>query len=144
MSCRKSEVGASQTNREDGLDFNPPDAMLPRAPQRHSVFQGARALDMHDSSGDWHLRGRLSSSPRSWNETGALTGQVGDLRGLLDTAAGENSQLARDRRHWSSAPRRLVDRSRTARGKCKRATSTIMEMLSPVTTKRSARPSSPR
>jgi hypothetical protein len=53
-----------------------PAELLPRAPQRHSVFKGARALSLHEDGGDWQLQGRLSSSPRSWNETGELRGQI--------------------------------------------------------------------
>ena len=53
-----------------------PAELLPRAPQRHSVFKGARALSLHQNGGDWQLQGRLSSSPRSWNETGELRGRI--------------------------------------------------------------------
>ncbi len=81
-----------------------PTELLPRAPQRHSVFQGARALDMRDSGGDWHLRGRLSSSPRSWNETGELRGRIArnperdERAGPLDVALALQNKVKENQR----------------------------------------------
>ena len=53
-------------------------------------------------------------------------------------APGANSRRVSERRSWSSAPSRPVGRSRIASGRPRRAISTIIEMLSPVTTKPSA------
>ncbi len=62
-----------------------PVEVLPRPPQGHSVLHGARALRPSDDAG-WEVVGRLHSSPRSWNETGALQGAI-----ARDPGAGEQA-----------------------------------------------------
>jgi hypothetical protein len=52
-----------------------PSTLLPQAPDGHSVLKRSRALTYREDE-EWQLRARLESSPRSWNETGELRGQI--------------------------------------------------------------------
>lgn len=91
-------------NPDNAIVSEYPAELLPRAPQRHSVFKDARALKLHDSGGDWRLQGRLSSSPRSWNETGGLRGQIArnpeldERAGPLDVALAMQNSVAKRQR----------------------------------------------
>ena len=58
-------------------------ALLAQPPDSHSVLTRAHGLRIAPA-GDWREAGRLLSSPRSWNETGVLSGQV-----TRDPALGE-------------------------------------------------------
>ncbi len=57
--------------------------LLAQPPDSHGVLTRTRGLRIRQG-GDWQEVGRLLSSPRSWNETGALSGQV-----TRDPARGE-------------------------------------------------------
>jgi hypothetical protein len=68
-----------------------------------SLLRGMQALGWRATPG-WQLLGRLQSSPRSWNETGGLTGRIG-----RDPAAGEHAGpldavLAMERTSDTDAP----------------------------------------
>ena len=52
-----------------------PVALLPQPPGGHSVMKHARGLRVGEHP-DWLPAARLESSPRSWNETGDLRGQI--------------------------------------------------------------------
>jgi hypothetical protein len=52
-----------------------PAAVLPHPPPAYSALKQARGL-LLEARADWHLAGTLTSSPRSWNETGSLRGQI--------------------------------------------------------------------
>lgn len=52
-----------------------PAALLPQAPDRHSVLKRSLALTYRETD-NWQLKARLQSSPRSWNEIGELRGQL--------------------------------------------------------------------
>jgi hypothetical protein len=52
-----------------------PVALLPQPPDGHAIMKHARGLRI-DEHPDWWPTARLESSPRSWNETGDLRGQI--------------------------------------------------------------------
>jgi hypothetical protein len=64
-------------------------AGLDTGPRSASLLRGMQALDWR-ADADWQIAGRLQSSPRSWNETGGLSGQLardpadGERAGPLD------------------------------------------------------------
>jgi hypothetical protein len=66
------------------VDRYPP-ALLARAPDGPALLRQARALRLTPES-DWRSPAGLSSSPRSWNETGSLRGEI-----RRDPALGEQA-----------------------------------------------------
>ncbi|MDJ0741281.1 MAG: Gldg family protein [Gammaproteobacteria bacterium] len=82
-------------------------ALLTPPPAMHSVIGRARALDWRERPG-WQPVGRLHSSPRSWNETGALTGRVARDPALGERAGPLTVGLALQRRAVDRPPARLL------------------------------------
>ena len=66
------------------VDVLPVD-LRPPSGESHAVLKQARALVLGERE-DWRLHERLQSSPRSWNETGDLRGQI-----ARDPALGEQA-----------------------------------------------------
>jgi hypothetical protein len=66
------------------VDRYPP-AVFVRAPEGPALLRQARALLLAPDS-DWRSVGELNSSPRSWNETGSLRGEI-----RRDPALGEQA-----------------------------------------------------
>lgn len=66
------------------VDRYPP-GLLARPPDGPALLRGARALRLAADS-DWQLHSLLESSPRSWNETGGLRGEI-----RRDPALGEQA-----------------------------------------------------
>jgi len=85
-----------------------PTALFPLPPGRHAALKRAQALELAQNTAQserWHAVANLRSSPRSWNETGELRGQIardaqqGEQLGPLTLAvalqAGDRPQAGR-------------------------------------------------
>jgi len=78
-----AQFGLDQPDRAIVSDY--PEQLWPYPPSAHSVLPRSVALRVSESA-DWQQVAALQSGPRSWNETGALQGQIS-----RDPLAGEQA-----------------------------------------------------
>lgn len=81
-----------------------PKTLPMQAPGGPAVLQQARALVLGDAA-DWRLAWRLGSSPRSWNESGSLSGEISRDPGLGEQAGPLDVVLALERGEGGSLQR---------------------------------------
>ena len=84
-----------------------PSALLPQMPDRHSVLKRSRALTYREGE-EWQLKARLESSPRSWNETGELRGQIARDPELGEQAGPHTVALALQRDRAQGQQRMII------------------------------------
>lgn len=88
------------------IDRHPP-GILARAPDGAALLRQARALRLAPDS-DWRSLAEFNSSPRSWNETGSLRGEIRRDPALGEQAGPLAVGLALERGEGDSRQRALV------------------------------------